>query len=115
MAETPAETVYVFVRTDLPLADQIVQAGHACLEAGSAFPLPACCRLIVLAAANREALCARLEFCRERGIRFRAFFEPDPVDGDIEPMGLAALCTEPVSHAQRRHFRRFRLWLARDP
>ncbi|HLK61502.1 MAG TPA: hypothetical protein VKU00_33445 [Chthonomonadaceae bacterium] len=33
MADTQnAETVYVCVRTDLPLADQMVQVGHACLE-----------------------------------------------------------------------------------
>jgi len=26
--------VYVLVRQDIPLADQIVQVGHICLEAG---------------------------------------------------------------------------------
>lgn len=28
---------YVFVRKDIPLADQLVQVGHVCLEAGSSF------------------------------------------------------------------------------
>lgn len=32
--------VYVLVRTDIPLPDQVVQACHASLEAGFAFNAP---------------------------------------------------------------------------
>ena len=106
-----AETVYVFVRTDLPPADQIVQVGHVCLEAGTQFPLPPACRLVVLALPDQQALIAAQDYCRERGIRCLTFVEPDPVDaGSSEPMSLTALCTEPLNALKRRHLRRFPLW-----
>jgi hypothetical protein len=101
----------VFVRTDLPLPDQIVQVGHVCLEAGGDFAIPAECRLVALAVPNRQALLACLDFCRERGIRTRSFVEPDAA-GEIadEPMGLTTICTEPLIDARRKHLRRFHLW-----
>ena len=101
----------MFVRTDLPLCDQIVQVGHVCLEAGSGFAIPAGCRLVVLAAPNRASLLTCLDLCRERGIGCLPFIEPAAVD-DLaeEPMGLTAICTEPLTDAQRKHLRRFPLW-----
>src|SRR5207249_7393259 len=92
----------------IPLADQVVQVGHACLEAGGKFgsPPPASgpCHLVLLGVPTerhlREAL-ARLEAL---GVRYVFFFEPD------EGMGYTAACTEPVESAQRRFFRRFPLW-----
>ncbi len=101
----------MFVRTDLPLADQIVQVGHVCLEAGGGFAIPADCRLVALAVPNRETLLACLDFCREREIACRSFVEPDSADEiAAEPMGLTAICTEPLINARRKYLRRFRLW-----
>ena len=93
------------MRTDIALADQIVQVGHACLEAGRRFVQPAApCNLVVLGVPSvvhlRDAI-ARAEFA---GIRCAIFHEPD--DG----MGDTAACTEPISGNARRVFRRFPLW-----
>jgi len=87
----------------------MVQVGHVCREAGAASGAAAC-HLVLLQVADREALCRALAYCRERGIRFQTFTEPDPVASGEEPMGLTAACTEPLEPAQRKWLRRFRLW-----
>jgi hypothetical protein len=97
--------VYVLVRTDIPLADQVVQVGHACLEAGYRFKQPEVpCNLVVLKVSSEECLRFAIEEIELAGIRCAIFCEPD------ENMGYTAACTEPVTNFQRRLFRRFPLW-----
>lgn len=94
--------MYVFVRTDLPLADQLVQVGHACHEAGSRFERTAePCHLVALAVRDADAL---LQAVEATGVRFAVFWEPD------DAMGYTAACSEPLYGDQRRPFRRYRLW-----
>lgn len=104
MIHEPTHTVYALIRTDLALADQIVQIGHACWEAGrrcgAAGSAP---RLVVLEVPTQPALSDALEELRLAGIVATAFVEPD------RGLGLTAACTEPVS-APRRFLRRGRLW-----
>jgi hypothetical protein len=94
------------VRTDLPLADQIVQVGHACLEAGVRFG----CRpdrtwhLVVLGVPNLLTLDAYARACRHAGLAAVIFDEPD--DG----LGHTALCSAPLTREAGRLFRRLRLW-----
>jgi hypothetical protein len=96
------------VRTDIPLADQVVQVCHACLEAGTRFGLPPAherpSHLVVLGVASEGRLRRALADLEARGVRYVVFWEPD--DG----MGYAAACTEPVGTTGRRFFRRFSLW-----
>ena len=120
MTDGPA--IYVFVRTDLPLADQIVQVGHVCALAASTFAVPDRCRLILLGLDNVDAIDAVIHRCEEHDIRVASFFEPDPIDdgspspfqgegwGEVRPMGLTALCTEPIDKRRSRPLRRYRLW-----
>src|SRR5438309_2190510 len=90
-----SQTVYVFVRKDLPIADQIVQVGHACIEAATRFTVPRNCRLVLLEVADHVALEHALDYCSNRRIATAAFYEPDPMgDGLMEPMGVTAACTE---------------------
>lgn len=95
------------MRTDIPLADQIVQVGHACLEAGSYFEQPSKpCNLVVLSVPSERHLqeaVARVQFA---GIRCIVFYEPD------DDMGYTAACSEPVQANSRRIFKRFPLWNA---
>lgn len=88
---------YVLVREDIPLAQQMVQACHAALEAGFAFDAPAVTSsLIVLTVPNREALLAARERLERYGIRSELFFEPD------WQMGYSALATEPIAERKKR-------------
>lgn len=107
-------TVFVFVRADLPLADQIVQVGHACLAGASSFAIAPSCRLILIGLADRAALHRAAAYCDARAIRTVAFHEPDPVSPGSPPMGLTAVCTEPLPHSRRKLLRRFRLWTMQD-
>jgi hypothetical protein len=92
------------VRADLPLPDQIVQVGHACLEAGHRFQPDAGCHLIVLAVADQIELAQVINRLAAIDIRCAAFYEPD------NDFGLTAICTEPIADQRRRFFRYYPLW-----
>jgi hypothetical protein len=93
------------VRTDIPLADQIVQVGHACLEAGRRFVwLAEPCNLVVLSVPSVAHLRDAVVRAELAGIHCAIFHEPD------DEMGNTAACTEPISCDQRRMFRRYPLW-----
>jgi hypothetical protein len=89
--------VYVLIRTDIPLAQQLVQSNHAALQAGFDFKKPeAISRLIVLSVPSKTALLAaatQLEMC---GIGHHLFFEPD------FEIGYSALATQPLYHRKDR-------------
>lgn len=99
----------MLVRTDIALEQQIVQVGHACLEAGRRFDWPDTpCNLVVLGVANVSDLRAAIERVQLAEVRVALFYEPD------HQLGLTAACTEPISGAFRRLFRRFALWNGQD-
>lgn len=95
----------MLVRTDIPLADQVVQVGHACLEAAwRSGPPPEPCNLVVLALPSQAALQDALERLAAAGIAMVSFSEPD------DDLGLTAACSAPISGRERAIFRRYRLW-----
>ena len=95
----------MLVRTDVPLANQLVQAAHACLLAGEHFPQPLQpCSLVLLAVSSQSDLLAAVEAIEYQGVKVLAFYEPD------FPQGYTAACTEPIRGDRRRIFRKFRLW-----
>jgi len=101
--------VYVLIRTDILLADQIVQVGHACLDAGSSFHQPdQKSNLVLLSVANEKHLLDSVDRIEAAGIRCVVFHEPD------DEMGYTAACTEPVAGIQRRRFQKFQLWRSED-
>ncbi len=102
-AREDGPVAFALVRLDLGPADQIVQLGHACLEAGRCFAWPSgSATLVVLAVETAAALRDAIEEARLAGIRAVAFVEPD------RALGLTAVCTEPT--VERRCFRHHRLW-----
>lgn len=56
MSDDSIPYVYCFVRTDIPIADQIVQVGHACIEAGKRFQHPDNTHLVLLNMPNQDKL-----------------------------------------------------------
>jgi hypothetical protein len=95
------------VRADIPLADQIVQVGHACLEAGRRFAQPAePGNLVLLSVPSERHLHDAVVRAELAGIRCVVFNEPD------DDLGDTAACTEPVLARGRRVFRYFPLWHA---
>jgi hypothetical protein len=95
----------VLVRTDMPLADQMVQVGHACLAAGRQFEQPEQpCQLGLLSVSSEKQLQMVVEQAELRGVCCAIFDEPD------DNLGWTAACTEPINGLSRRVFRRFPLW-----
>jgi hypothetical protein len=97
--------VYLIVREDLSLAQQVVQASHAAVEAARHLIPPDLIHphIIVCAAGDEPALWRQLHRLQRHGVRFRAFFEPDRGNE------LTAVATEPVFGQTRRLFRNLRL------
>ena len=95
----------MFVRTDIPLADQMVQVAHACLEAGFKYQRPSeMVNMVVLSVDTENHLLSSIERLGLRGIQCVVFLEPD------DHMGFTAACTEPLTAAYRHEFRSFPLW-----
>lgn len=97
--------MYIFVRRDISLEQQLVQASHAALEAGFSFQKPQNTAFLVLfSVETQEKLLKIADNLEKSGVKSVLFFEPD------DNMGYSALATEPISEEKRRIFRRFRLW-----
>lgn len=91
----------------MPLADQLVQVGHVCLEAGHQFAQPpAPCHMALIGVPSKEALLDAVAQMMMAGMRCAVFYEPD------DAWGYTAVCTEPVIGDARRLFKRFSLWKA---
>ena len=96
---------YVFVRTDLTAAQQIVQAAHATYEAGWMFkvtkePL----HLILFGVKDEAALIKASARIGMFGVDHSKFFEPDLP-------GYTAIATEPLYGEQREVRRKYDLYL----
>jgi hypothetical protein len=101
----------VFVRQDIPLAQQIVQSNHATFEIARRLQqpqnldeTPSC---IVIGVPDKTALFRVIEKLRKHDIQHEVFYEPD------FGMGLSAVATVPLEQAQRRCLSNYRLW--REP
>lgn len=97
---------YVFVRTDIPVEQQMVQAAHAALEAGIKFGKvsvePA--SVIILQVPNKEKLEEAMKYTIESGISCEMFYEPD------WDYGNTAFGTEPITFDRRKIFKKYKLW-----
>jgi len=101
--------VYVLVREDIPVEQQLVQVSHAALEAGFRFQQPEkTASLIVLSVPNEAGLKEAAERLARYDIDHHMFFEPD-----FGPMGYSALATRPLLEKKERH--RMRKWPLYQP
>ena len=96
--------IYVFIRKDLPLPQQVVQSAHACIEATKSFldnnlEHP---HLVVLGVKGEQQLYNSVQKLDKAGVRYRVFIEPDRNNE------ATAIATEPIFGAQRRLFRNYR-------
>ena len=96
---------YIFVRQDLRLPQQIVQASHAALEAGFRFQKPEETSFIVLIGAkNEQELHKIAKHLSRHEIEFEMFFEPD------YDTGYTAIATQPLYGDQRKCLRKYQLF-----
>lgn len=76
----------------------MVQACHACQEAGARFGCPSETHLVVVSVPNEQSLLEIAGNMRGHGIDHTLFFEPD------YDTGHTAVCTEPDVHRRARRF-----------
>lgn len=96
--------MYVFIRKDLSIPQQVVQSCHACYELARTTPLLAEHPSVIVLGINNEAkLQAVAQKLQTAGIEFREFREPD--------IGhqLTAIATAPIAGEQRQFFRKYQL------
>ncbi len=94
----------MFIRTDIPLPNQIVQVGHVCYEAGLKFQAKNDTYLVLFRVDFEDELREIESWLNFNGIETHIFFEPD------NDMGYSALCTQPVSGSLRKLFKKYRLY-----
>lgn len=96
---------YTFIRRDLPLQDQLVQACHSSMEAGSAFKEPGHIpNLILLDAKDSNHLEEISSFLDSNFIRYYKFYEPD------DQMGYTSITTEPLTPERKKKLSNFKMW-----
>lgn len=97
---------YTFIRVDLPIEQQIVQAAHSALEAGRELGRPdQISHLILLEAKSESHLQEIASELNDVGIRYHLFFEPD------YSRGYTSLTTEALTtRSERRYFKKHRLY-----
>lgn len=103
MKKVDTPYVYAFVRRDLSLPQQAVQACHACIEMARTL-LPSCDEhphLVLCGIKSEPSLWTVLNRLERLGIAYRPFRDSDLGDQ------LTAIATEPVRGDQRHHFRRY--------
>lgn len=97
--------VYVFIRKDLSLAQQLVQSNHSSVEAGFRFKQPIeTARLVMLEVPDVAGLQEAAAHLDSLGIEHHLFFEPD---FDI---GHSAITTRPVYGEERLPLRKYPLY-----
>jgi len=95
------EYMYVFVRQDLSIPQQIVQASHVCAYVGSSFHPDT--SIVLLECPNINYLKYIADYMSENSIKFRMFYETDISEH-------TAIASEPISGEDRKIFRKFNLY-----
>lgn len=96
--------MYVFVREDIPIADQIVQVGHACIDAGRDFKHPENTRMVLLSVVDERRLLKVQSLLDQNHINYRIYYEPD------DDMRYTALATRTIRGHERDLFSKYKLW-----
>ena len=97
--------VYIFVRRDIPVANQIVQVGHVCYEAGLNFNAKQDTYMVLCQVDSEEDLLEIELRLNDANVETHKFYEPD------DDLGYTALCSRPVNKKERKIFRKYKLWV----
>lgn len=98
--------IYVFVRTDLPIEQIVVQSNHAAYESGLAFENTSTesTSVICISCKNKHKLQKAYDELQGLGVEFVQFHEPD------WDYGFTAFASAPVTAEQRSIFRKYQLF-----
>lgn len=96
---------YTFIRKDLPIQHQMVQACHSALQAGAEFLEPTQVPYLILLEAKGPCHLESISnYLDTHKIRYHKFFEPD------NDFGFTSITTEPLNDDQRKLLSNFKMW-----
>lgn len=95
--------MYVFVRRDLSIAQQIIQSAHATFEVGLVEDISKSPNFVLIGVDNLQHLRNVERVLQAGGIGYNIFFEPD-VDQHT------AIATAPIKGNKRKFFKHFELY-----
>lgn len=93
--------IYIFVRKDLPHAQRVVQASHACVEVMNKIKEEIHPHIVVFGSSNEKKLKEVIKYLAEVNIKCEYFIEPD-IGGQI-----TAVATFPLKGEEREHLRKY--------
>lgn len=97
--------IYVFVRQDLPIAEQLVHATHAAYHAGNlCFPLEGIPNLVVIGLPHVGSLAKAVRKLKEAGIEAYVWNDTDT------NYGPTAIATQPLPRAAKDLLKQYRLY-----
>lgn len=100
-------SIYVFVRQDLPLSQQLVQSNHAMFMMASTLPpsegIPS---VLLIGMPDQKALDRVVTKLTARNILHVKYVEPDFENA----LGFTAISTVPLDHTQKQELCNYRLW-----
>lgn len=102
--QTSGQYAYVFVRQDLPIAQQIVQSNHATLSMASLYDFEGTPNIVVIGVEDKEELMSVARLCSDWAIPHYLWTEPD------FDFGETAITTAAISGHQREAFTKFSTW-----
>ena len=103
----PKTHCFLFVRYDLPVAQQIIQSNHSTHDMAYTLPQsvdPVTPSIVLIGVPNKKALLRVIEKLKLNHIEFSVFDEPD------DDLGLTAVATVPLTEAQRALLQNYKLW-----
>lgn len=106
MIDIDACAIYVFVRQDLPIAEQLVHSCHAVYHMGRQFYSDDGIPSIIVIGVPHEKAMLRV---REKLLKHRLYFY-EWNDPDAPQLGIVALATPPLSQPERECLANYRLW-----
>ncbi len=98
------KSIYAFVRRDIPLADQMVQVGHICIEGHTKFKYPSNSNLVLFQIQDERELLELSCTLDEENIKHTMFYEPD------DTMAYTTLITEALESKHKYSFKKYQLW-----
>ena len=100
--------MYIFVRQDISIPQQLVQASHAAHESGLAHSKHVSSNSIIIFGTKDKA---ELEYLLEQ---YRSELSCYPFYEPYKDTGLTAFATLPIPESKRHIFRSFKLWQAQQ-
>lgn len=92
--------VYLFIREDLSIPQQIIQTAHAVDDMNKSYPHESENYMVLCSVKDEERLFLISELLKDRNIHHETFFEPDI-------NGHTAIATRPLKGEERKILRNF--------